>query len=181
LKPDTTYAIRLNSINKSGFSSAMENEPLPLTVIAFRTAAATTPAPPPTPLNFSLEVKAQKTGPDWMMFNATTQGQEPGSMPAVETHVNGNAQIAGLWVPAWGLTNLQPGQVIDRDPFTDFVTSVSSLNNEFATITLTGPRQQFDYPYRRTNGMLMRLKTTEFYPNIPGRSNTLELDLVGSQ
>ena len=48
LKPDTTYALQLNSARRQGFRSAKGKAALPVTVIAFRTVGVKKKAPPAT-------------------------------------------------------------------------------------------------------------------------------------
>ena len=51
LKPDTIYAIQLNSNKRKGFQAAEDQAPLPITTITFTTASAKDTAPAPAPVH----------------------------------------------------------------------------------------------------------------------------------
>jgi hypothetical protein len=138
------------------------------------------PGSPPTPFKLSVAVEVQRSGPGWMLSEATSRAQTPGALPDVGIRIGGDCQLGGGWISAHGLQRLEVGQVIDEDPLTRVRTVVDHVDREFVTLRQEGPRQQAQLTYRKTNGMLVRMQTSERI-GPPGMRNEIDLYLTGSR
>lgn len=114
----------------------------------------------PLPLTFNLAVQARGDG--WVRCHLTqSAGGVDGALP---THTEydwmaGQAQLGGLWIAPDALGQLRPGQVLDRNADTQFVTAVKGPvrtpnGGEMTVISRTGTGQTVTYGYDRKTGML---------------------------
>ncbi len=139
------------------------------------------PGIPDTPIPFNVQLDVADRGTDWVLFNASAGSQVPQGIPGLSTRMSGRGQLGGLWMPVQGLAALRTGQELDRDPLTRVVTSVGRRDAETVTITQTAPRQQLEFTYRLSDGVLVAGVFTERLPYPPGMANVLQLRLVGMQ
>lgn len=134
----------------------------------------------PRPVPFQLGFEVTRRGASWLQFKVVSGSQGPGALPETSARVSGNQQLCGMWIPPQGLAGLSRGQVIDSDPLTKVVTSVSQVDAQAVVITQQSPKQQFEFTYRRSDGLLARAVLRESL-GIPGMSNVLEFQFAGTR
>ncbi len=138
------------------------------------------PGSPPSPLAVNATASITGRGPDWVKFDISTGGQAPGISSELTTRVSGNHMLCGSWIPPMAMSNLQAGQVLDTDPFTNVTTQVSSVDPQYVTLVHNNPRQQIQYTYRRQDGLLVRTLLNDRMNQL-NMSNQLELSLVSME
>ena len=136
---------------------------------------------PDTPFPFDVRLEVAERGRDWLLLNASVASHMPGEIPGFGTRASGNHQLCGLWIPPKGLAALQPGQELDSDAMTRVLTRVTNKNGESVTITQTSPRQQLDFTYRLSDGLLVASSFAERLGPVPGMSNVIEFRLTGTR
>jgi hypothetical protein len=138
------------------------------------------PGSPPTPIKLSVSMERLRSGDDWMLCETTGRMHVPGAMPDVGERLVGTHQLGGLWIPTKALAQLRAGQVLDEDALTRFTTVVDRVDGEYVTLLQTATRQTVELTYRKADGMLVQLKTSERI-GPPGMRNEVDLQLTGSQ
>lgn len=86
------------------------------------------PGSPLFPIGLQVEIEVLDRGYKWIQhYSRTCMVSPPGMPPALSEsiRVSGVGQVGGLWLPPEGLKELEPGQILDRDPLTGVVTRVS--------------------------------------------------------
>jgi hypothetical protein len=99
-------------------------------------------------------------GPDWVLHKLGVDLGTVGNMPAAGNlgeirGVSGSVQYGGIWVPPQALALLQPGQVLDQDPLTQFEVRVENVAGDHVVLAEVGKLQRTDFTYDRTTGLLM--------------------------
>lgn len=136
------------------------------------------PGSPPLSLPLVATYERQFTGSNWARYVFRVYSQA-GNSEAVR--VFGPAQIGGLWISPAVVGQLRPGQVLDNDPITGVVATVSQVTRtprgvEVVIITEEGNGLRLDYVYDRRDGGMV------YYSQIDKVLNTQgELSLVHRQ
>jgi hypothetical protein len=138
------------------------------------------PGSPATPFPINVGINVLERGPDWLRFNFSFRGQAPGMDAELTTRVSGNHMLCGSWIPPTALGALQQGQVLDQDDLTRVTVRVSVVNSQQVTLVADSPRQQIQYTYRRSDGLLTNVVSSDRF-NPLGMSNRIELGLVSMQ
>lgn len=137
---------------------------------------------PDTPLPFGVSIWVKERGADWLLLDGQVRSTTPGSdLPGIGGRASGNRQLCGFWIPVQGLKALTGGQELDRDPLTRVVTRVSRLDAQSVTITQSSPRQQLDFTYRTSDGLLVKAVIIDYLGFPPGMANVREIDLTGAR
>lgn len=144
------------------------------------TFQVTVPGSPGTPFPVNVGIQVTERGPDWLKFEASFNNQAPGVESELTTRVHGNNMLCGSWIPPTALGLLQAGQVLDTDHFTHVTTQVGSANQQYVTLVANSPRQQIQYTYRRSDGLLVKTLLVDRFNQL-GMSNQIELSLVSMQ
>lgn len=113
------------------------------------------------PLRADLEVRSR--GPGWARFHLTqAAGGAGGALPVMTSFdwVAGPGQLGSLWVSPDALARLQPGQELDRDANTQFVTTYEGPQREpngaeVLMITRANKGQTLKYGYDGKTGILL--------------------------
>lgn len=122
------------------------------------------PGSPVVPLPVYVTLERQHFGGQWARYiQRVTMPNVPG-LPPMEnttTRVYGPAHIGGLWVPPEVQSQLRVGQVLDRDPATGVVATVSNdLGGGFG-VTEANEIHRIDYLYDTRNGILVYLRMAD--------------------
>jgi hypothetical protein len=128
-----------------------------------------------TPLPFDLRLTARQRGAGYVLFDVAG----PNATPGLDLRVSGDGLLAGLWIPPAGFAALRAGQVLDRDPITGVETRVAQVDREVLVLVEDGPRQRIERAYRARDGALVRFVSEEPFPNVPGMSKVVEMELAG--
>lgn len=80
-------------------------------------------------------------------------GQPP--QQGQSTTVYGPGSVASLWLDPRRIQNLQPGQVLDRDPITNWQVTFAGRDAQTATIVEQGPLESQSYTYDLRSGQLV--------------------------
>ena len=137
---------------------------------------------PDTPLSFQIAAGVKERGADWLVLDGEVRSAMPGGgLPGFGGRACGNRQLCGFWIPVSGLAALRVGQELDSDPLTRVTTRVSHVDAQSVTITQTSPRQQLDYTYRRSDGLLVKGVFAERFTFPPGMANVIEIHLAGAR
>jgi hypothetical protein len=134
-----------------------------------------------TPLPFALSLDVIGRGPDWIECRVRGDGGTGGSLTGADLRVYGSHQLIGQWIPPQALAALSAGQEIDRDPWSRFVTRVGHVGDDVVVIVQEGPRQKFEFLYRRRDGLLARAVLTDAIASVPGMTKVLEFELAGTR
>ena len=121
----------------------------------------------------------QQFGGQWARYIQHEEMPNVRGLPPMEsttTRVFGPAQIGGLWVPPDVQKQLRPGQVLDRDPATGIVATVSGESGGGFGISESNDLHRIDYLYDTRNGILVFARTTNRSLNI-----VIEWRLLGVQ
>lgn len=156
--------------------------PLPPAVRAargfdFSGRIAIKPVATDTPLPFQLRYDVAQRGDDWLTAKAVTAN----TLGANELRVRSSYQLTGLWIPPAACAELKVGQVLDTDPFVKTTVSVTYVDDQVVTISQRSPRQDFQFTYRRSDGLLARGCFTELLAPVPGgpaMSKVVEMELA---
>jgi len=130
-----------------------------------------------TPLPFQLRYDVAQRGDDWLTAKAVTAN----ILGANELRVRSSYQLTGLWIPPAVCAELKVGQVLDTDPFVKTTVSVTYVDDQVVTISQRSPRQDFQFTYRKRDGLLVRGQFTERMPitvGVPPMSKVVELELT---
>jgi len=137
---------------------------------------------PDTPFPFSIDVEVKERGHDWLLLDGQVRSGMPGGgLPGFGGRATGRQQLCGFWIPVQGLKSLRPGQELDNDPMTKVVTRVNRVDGESVTISQLSPRQQLDFTYRLSDGLLVKGVFAERFTFPPGMANVLEINLTGAR
>ncbi len=138
------------------------------------------PGSPSTPFPVNVGISVTERGPDWLKFEVTFNNQAPGVKSELTSRVSGNSMLCGSWIPPTALGSLQAGQVLDTDSFTHVTTQVGYADSQHVTLVANSPRQQIQYTYRRSDGLLVKTLFIDRFNQL-GMSNQIELSLVSMQ
>lgn len=108
---------------------------------------------------------------------ATTQGLPPDQVTLARAF--GSAAMDGLWVAPDVLGGLQPGQVIDQDPFTGMQTYFGGVQNGGAVIVYQGRGDMLENYYDPNSGFLVFTRYRKQAANVGFQVN--ELWYTGTQ
>ncbi|MFP4055399.1 MAG: hypothetical protein ACLF0G_00845 [Candidatus Brocadiia bacterium] len=115
----------------------------------------------------SLPVRASSTvsrrGADWAQYTFTVSVNGGYGLPPNtrrSERVSGLGQFGAIWVPPAALAALRAGQVLDRDPLTQVVTSVSHAGpalglGRVVAVSESNAVQRLDYTYDAASGLLV--------------------------
>lgn len=156
--------------------------PMPAAVLQargfdYRARLTVRPVAVDTPLPFQLGYDVAQRGTGWLVAKL----RAPDLLPGMDVRVRSGHQFTGLWVPPEHCARLQPGQVLDRDPVVKTTVSVTYVDADVVTISQQGPRQDFQFTYRKRDGVLARGQFTEHMPITPGApqmSRVVEMELA---
>lgn len=143
----------------------------------YRARLTVRPVAVDTPLPFALDYDVAQRGTGWLVARL----RAPDLLPGMDLRVRSGHQFTGLWVPPEHCAKLQLGQVLDRDPIVKTTVSVSYVDADVVTIAQLGPRQEFQFTYRKRDGVLARGQFTEHLPITPGAppmSRVVEMELA---
>ncbi len=107
-------------------------------------------------------------GEDWLCYSVATEIRTAQG-PPLRTEVRRagvSGMLGGLWINPDRIGECRPGQRLDEDPVTGFVTVVSSVGplpdgREGVVISEQGKTQRIDYAYDRKTGLLMHQTVTQ--------------------
>lgn len=118
------------------------------------------PGRPASSVARSRHVSIDARGPGWLRFHAEDRSTRDGTAATSsrrEVRAAGPAQYFGLYVPPSALSDLRPGQELDRDPQTKFVIVVGSATHVDGreVVVITGENEMFriEAAYDRRSGM----------------------------
>jgi len=97
----------------------------------------------------------------------TTRSELGTGLPPQETTADrcfGTAMLSGLWVPPQALRQLEPNQVIDEDPITNFRTTFAGLQGQSAVFVEQGPLEFTQAAYDTQTGLLQALRSSRKQP-----------------
>lgn len=109
-----------------------------------------------TPMPYAVDIAIQEVHPGWAAYTTTDSlyGRTNTSAP----RINGVAQLYdALWLPRSGLVNLEPGQLLDADPFTGVSVQVTEVNRRYVTLEESGALHTSRAVYDRRSGQLVAL------------------------
>lgn len=144
----------------------------------FRGRMRVEPVATDTPLPFALRYDVLQRGDDWLCARQVAADAVPG----LDLRVRSSGQLGGLWLPPAAAAGLKVGQVLDRDPLVKTTVSVAYVDAEVVTICQQGPRQRFEFTYRKTDGLLVRGSFVEQLtatPGAPALRKAVDLELAG--
>jgi hypothetical protein len=130
-----------------------------------------------TPLPFQLRYDVTQRGDDWLTANAVTAN----TLGANELRVRSSHQLTGLWIPPAACAGLKQGQVLDQDLFVKTTVDVTYVDDQVVTISQRSPRQDFQFTYRKSDGLLARGCFTELLAPViggPAMSKVVEMELA---
>jgi len=138
------------------------------------------PGSPATPFPVNVGIVVKERGPDWLKFDVTFDNQAPGVKSELTSRVSGNNMLCGSWIPPTAFGALQAGQVLDTDGFSHVTTQVGHADAQYVTLVADSPRQQIQYTYRRSDGLLVKMLFVDRFNRL-GMSNRIELSLASMQ
>jgi hypothetical protein len=106
----------------------------------------------------------QRRGPDWLQYVLSIQlgGIPPAPPTNLQSElVTGSSQFGGLWIPTNALAALQPGQVLDQDPFTKFTIQVSQVLGDQVVVSEISQLQRMDMTYDKATGLMVQYVQTD--------------------
>ncbi len=138
------------------------------------------PGSPATPFPINATITVAERGADWLKFDVATGNQAPGVSSEMTARVAGNNMLCGSWIPPTAMGQLQVGQVLDTDRFTNVTVRVGAADAQHVTLVHNSPRQQIQYTYRRQDGLLVRTFFSDRFNQL-GMSNQIDLSLVSME
>lgn len=90
----------------------------------------------------------------------------------------GSAMLSGLWVPPGALRQLNPNQLIDKDPITRFRTIFTGVQGQSAVFVEQGPAETTQTAYDAQTGMLRSIQSSR---KTQTGEFQVQLQLVGRQ
>jgi hypothetical protein len=139
--------------------------------------AMNVPGAPTIPIPMRVVFERRQFGGKWARYDQHVFLSSGPGLPPIEHHWSrafGSAQIGGLWVPPASLARLRAGQVLDRDPVTHEVTTVTGDAGGNVAITESNELQRIDYLYDRRDGRLVGVRQLNGVLN-----SVVELRLTG--
>jgi hypothetical protein len=135
------------------------------------------PGGPGTMLTQQLEVA--RRGGDWILFQSRSQTQGLPAQPGGKS-ITGVGCLVPLIIPPAALGRLRPGQELDRDPHTGFVTRVANVDGQSVTLQSENPRQSYLYVFDRSQGVMLHNYSQE---RSPGTNSVVihEMQWVGKR
>ena len=127
------------------------------------------PGSSPIVLDSSLAVDRLASGTDWVryLFARTLFSDVAPSVTEYMERIDGPAQVGALWIPPDELAWLSAGQELDRDPVTQAVVSVASVEQTeqglVVTIVETGPAEESELVYDVETGLLVSSVSTDLH------------------
>lgn len=88
----------------------------------------------------------------------------------------GSAMMSGLWVPPRAMRQLEPNQVIDEDPITNFRVTFAGMQGQNAVFVEQGPLEITQSAYDTQSGVLQGVRTSRRQPT---GEIQVQLQLVG--
>lgn len=111
-----------------------------------------------TPMPYVVDIAIQEVHPGWATYLTTDSLY--GRVNSSAVRVNGAAQLHdALWLPRAALARLEPGQMLDTDPFTGVSLQVAEANRRYVTLEETGTLHVNRATYDRRNGQLVAVSS----------------------
>lgn len=101
------------------------------------------------------------------LTRSLTRTETGSGLPPQESTANrcfGSAMMSGLWVPPRAMRQLEPNQVIDEDPVTNFRITFAGMQGQSAVFIEQGPLEFTQSAYDAQSGLLQAVRTSRRQP-----------------
>ena len=113
-----------------------------------------------TPMPYGMEIVIQEVRTGWANYRVADSLY--GRTNSASQRINGAAQMYdALWLPPAGIADLEPGQILDVDPFTQVSLRVAGVDRRHVTLEETGTLHASHIVYDRRTGRLVALSSQQ--------------------